>query len=60
MRGTSYKNHPRGCRFSTNISKQMTPVVLEDLAVQGTRAQRRYAVRELKSLNNKFGGKHGD
>jgi hypothetical protein len=35
----------------------MVPVALEDLAAQGTRAQRRFAVRELRKLKNKSGGK---
>lgn len=30
----------------------MVPVVLEDLAEQGTRAQRRYAARELSKIKN--------
>lgn len=51
---------PSGCRFSVNITANMVAVDLDDLAVQGTRAQRRFAVRELRKLKNKSGGKHGD
>ena len=50
-----YGNYPRGCRFSNKTSNKMVPVVLEDLAQQGTRAQRRYAARELRKINNKAG-----
>lgn len=57
MRKSNYNNQPSGCRFSTNTTKNMVPVVLEDLAVQGTRAQRRFAMRELRRLKNKSGGK---
>lgn len=59
MRKSNYNEHPRGCRFSSNITRKMVPVDLDELAVQGTRAQRRYAVHELKRLNKKFGGKRG-
>ncbi|GEM_PF-4683750 len=57
MRRAIYNEHPRGCRFSTSTTKNMVPVALEDMAVQGTRAQRRFAVRELRKLKNKSGGK---
>lgn len=53
MRRALYSEHPRGCRFSTSTTRKTVPVVLEDLAVQGTRAQRRYALRELRKLKNK-------
>lgn len=53
MRRAAYNEHPRGCRFSTSTTRKMVPVVLEDLAVQGTRAQRRFAMRELRKLKNK-------
>ena len=56
MRRAFYGNLPRGCRFSTSTTRKMVPVVLEDLAVQGTRAQRRFAMRELRKLKNKSGG----
>ena len=57
MSKNSYGNYPRGCRFSNKTTKNMVPVVLEDLAMQGTRAQRRYAARELRKINNKAGGR---
>lgn len=57
MRRTTYNHVPRGCRFSTNTTKKMVPVVLEDMAVQGTRAQRRYAQREIRKLDKKASGK---
>lgn len=60
MRRSNYNEHPRGCRFSSNLTKKMVPVVLEDMAVEGTRAQRRYALREIRKLNKKTGGKRGD
>lgn len=60
MRKSNYNEHPRGCRFSTNTTGKMVPVVLEDMAVQGTRAQRRYALREIRKLKNKSGGKDVD
>lgn len=60
MRNSNYNDQPKGCRFSTSTTRKMVPVNLDELAVQGTRAQRRYAERELKRLNKKFGGKHGD
>lgn len=44
---------PRGCRLSTNTTKNMVPVALEDLVIQGSRAQRRWAERELRKLKNK-------
>lgn len=53
MRRATYNEFPRGCRFSTNLTRRMVPVTLEDMAVQGTRAQRRYALRELRKLKNK-------
>lgn len=53
MRRAAYNEHPRGCRFSTNLTRKMVPVALEDMAIQGTRAQRRYALRELRKLKNK-------
>lgn len=60
MRRSNYNEHPRGCRFSTSTTRKMTPVVLEDMAVDGTRAQRRYAMREIRKLNKKSGGQRGD
>lgn len=57
MSKKGYGNYPRGCRFSNATTKNMVPVVLEDLAEQGTRAQRRYAARELRKINNKAGGR---
>lgn len=60
MRRAIYKQVPRGCRFSTNLTRKMVPVSLDDMAVEGTRAQRRYARREIRKLKNKSGGKHGD
>lgn len=45
-----YGQHPKGCRFSTNTTNKMVPVALEDVAEQGTRAQRRWAQRELRKL----------
>lgn len=60
MRANNYRSVPKGCRFSTNTARRPVPVDLDELAVQGTRAQRRYAVRELKRLSKKFGGTHGD
>lgn len=53
MRRAAYNEHPRGCRFLTCTTRKMVPVVLEDLAVEGTRAQRRFAMRELRKLKNK-------
>ncbi len=55
-----YNEYPRGCRFSTNTTKHMVPVALEDIAAKGTRAQRRYAARELRRLKNKSVVKRGD
>ena len=52
-----YGDHPKGCRFSTNLKTLMVPVSLEDLAVRGTRAQRRFAVRELRKLKSKAKGR---
>lgn len=60
MRRSNYKEHPRGCRFSSNLTKRMVAVSLDGMAVDGTRAQRRYAMREIRKLNKKTGGKHGD
>lgn len=60
MRCATYKQVPRGCRFSTNTTREMVPVALEDMAVQGTRAQRRFALREIRKLKNKSGDKRGD
>jgi hypothetical protein len=57
MSKSIYGNYPRGCRLSNATTKNMVPVVLEDLALQGTRAQRRYAARELRKINNKAGGR---
>lgn len=57
MRRANYNEQPRGCRFSANTTKHMVPVALEDLVVQGTREQRRFAMRELRKLKNKPGGK---
>jgi len=63
----SYRATPRGCRFSTDTTKTMVPVSLDDMAVQGTRAQRRFAKREIRKLEKKRepciagqSGKHGD
>lgn len=60
MRKSNYNSLPRGCRFSTNLTRKMVPVSLDDLAVEGTRAQRRFAQRELRKIEKKTGGKHGD
>jgi len=57
MRKSNYNNQPSGCRFTTNTTKNMVPVALEDMAVQGTRAQRRWAIRELRRLKSKSGSK---
>jgi hypothetical protein len=48
-----YKSVPGGCGFSNNLTLNMVPVVLEDLAVHGSRPQRRYALRELRKINKK-------
>ena len=58
MRKSNYNDQPKGCRFSTNSARRPVPVDLDELAVQGSRSQRRYAVRELKRMNKKFGGTH--
>lgn len=60
MRKSNYNDQPKGCRFSTATTKHMVPVVLEDLAVLGSRSQRRWALRELRRLKNKSGENHGD
>lgn len=43
-----------------NYVRRPVRVNLDELAVQGSRVQRRCAVRELKRLNKKSGGTHGD
>lgn len=49
----SYSVVPRGCRFSVDTKQHMVPVDLDDLVVHGTRAQRRWAQRELQRKKNK-------
>jgi len=53
MSKNSYGNYPRGCKFSSKTTKNMVPVSLEGIVVQGTRAQRRWAARELQRIKNK-------
>lgn len=49
-----YKNHPGGLGgMSENLKKDMHPVVLEDVAESGNRAQRRWARKHLAELARK-------
>lgn len=60
MRKSAYTDQPKGCRFSTNTARRPVPVDLDALSVHGTRAQRRYATKELKRMHKKFGDVLGD
>lgn len=53
----AYKSVPKGCRFNTNTTQRMEAVDLDELAERGSRAQRRWAQREIVKLKNKTGGK---
>ena len=46
-----YRMVPRGCGFSENLQDEMVPVDLDEMADRGTRAQRRWAKRQLRRLN---------
>lgn len=47
---SNYKNMPGGVGFSSNSKGQMIPVALEDMLISGSRAQRRFAEKELRKI----------
>jgi hypothetical protein len=50
-RGSHYRNMPRGMhRLSSNIKPDSKAVDLDDLAISGSRAHRRFAKREIARL----------
>lgn len=55
-----YRNTPGGMNgMSTNLKPGMQPVALEDIAIMGSRAQRRWATRQLKEINSKRAARDG-
>jgi hypothetical protein len=43
----SFRNQPAGCRFGDNPVGKMMPVFLDDMVATGSRAQRRWAKKQL-------------
>lgn len=49
-----YRNHPGGMGgMSENVSSDMKPVYLDDLAAAGNRAQRRFAKKKIADITRK-------
>lgn len=49
----SFRNQPAGCRFGDNITGKMQPVDLDEMLEIGSRAQRRWAKKQLLKRQEK-------